>query len=69
MISFTLNTSVTNIRNKFQKVQKWNCHDLCFQLTYGQRHSRNMAAQRTECVRVTAALTDTCWSDWGSMCY
>ena len=34
-------------------------------------HSRrgNMAAQRTGSVRVTTALTDTCWSDYGSTSY
>jgi len=28
-----------------------------------QSQGRNMAAQRTECVRVSTALTDTCWYD------
>ena len=40
-------------------------YDLCF----GQRHTGKMAAQRAECVCVTTALADTCWSDCGSTCY
>ena len=39
-----------NVRNKFQKVKKWNCQDLYYNLYFGQ--ARNMAAQLTECVRV-----------------
>jgi len=55
-----------NVRNEFQKVQKWNCHDQCFSLTFEQRQATKMAAQPTECVRcvrVTTAHTDTCWSN------
>jgi len=28
-----------------------------------QSQGSYMAAQQTECVRMTTALTDTCWSD------
>ena len=43
MISLTLKhfSNKFNIRNKFQKVQKWNCHDLCFHLTFKQRRLRS----------------------------
>ena len=38
--------------------------------TYLEQSQRgNMAAQRTGSVRVTTALTDTCWSDNGSTSY
>ena len=35
-----------NIRNKFQKVQKRNCHDLPIHINLKQRRSRKMAAQQ-----------------------
>jgi len=38
--------------------------------TYLEQSQRgNMAAQRTGSVRETTALTDTCWSDYGSTSY
>ena len=35
-----------NIRNKFQKVQKWNCHDLHSHINLKQRRSRKTTAQQ-----------------------
>ena len=56
-------------RNKLQKLRKWNCHYQHLTLTSSQRPARKMAAQRTKCVHVTNALTDTCWSDSESTWY
>ena len=34
-----------------------------------QSQGRNMAAQRTECVRMSTALSDTCWYGYRSTSY
>jgi len=64
MISVTFNTSVTHLTFTINSRRYKNEIATTFVATYlEQSQGGNMAAQRTECVRVSTALTDTCWSD------
>jgi hypothetical protein len=40
-----------------------------YNLCFGQRLARKMAAQPAQCVGVTTALADTCWCDYRRTCY
>ena len=50
-----------NVRNEFQKVQKWNYHDQCFNLTFEQTHATKMTAQRTEWCTLCTCDYRTYW--------